>query len=398
MSKYTLKKVENKKDIRIFLDMPMSIYRNDSMWVRPLDNDIENVFSPQKNELFEGGEAIRWIAFDGDKPVGRIAAFYNMEKAKVSEQLTGGCGFFECIDNQEVANILFDASVEWLEKRGMKAMDGSINFGDREQFWGVLIEGYDHPMYGMNYNLPYYGKLFENYGFQNYFNQYSHRRVTKKGLFNKSVYARVQRLSENPDYEFRPITRKEIKGVGQKFRSIYNKAWANFTGVKLMTEEQAEQFEKTLKPIINPDLIYFAYYKGEAIGFFIMLPDLNCMIKDFNGKLGIMQKLKLFYRLRVKKSYDKIQAIVFGVMPEFQGKGIESGLMMCSENTIADKINVEYIELVWVGDFNPLMLRMVENYVCAERCKQHTTFRYMIDKSIEFKRAPRVSVTRKPIK
>ena len=142
MPKYELKKVETKKDIRAFLDMPDIIYKDDAVWVRPLDNDIEAVFSPKKNLLFDEGEAIRWVLYADGKPVGRIAAFYNKHKAAKSEQLTGGCGFFECIDSQEAANIMFDAAKEWLAERGMKAMDGPINFGDRDMFWGCEVEGF----------------------------------------------------------------------------------------------------------------------------------------------------------------------------------------------------------------------------------------------------------------
>lgn len=398
MNNYKIKEVTSKSDIRAFLDMPTRIYKGDEVWVRPLDNDIEKVFSPSKNDLFKGGEAIRWVLYDGDKVIGRIAAFYNTDKANAYEQPTGGCGFFECIESQEAANMLFDVSKNWLASKGMKAMDGPINFGDRDQFWGVLVEGYDHPMYGMNYNKPYYAPMFEAYGFQNYFNQHSHRRLLVKDQLNESVYARVERLAENPDYVFRHITKKDINGLGQNFRSIYNKAWANFTGVESMTEAQAESLEKMLKPIIDTDIIYFAYHKGEPIGFFIMLPDLNSLIKSFKGKFGLWQKIQLMYKLKISKSCDKINAIVFGVIPEFQGKGIESGLMKCCEDTLVGSgSHYKYIELVWVGDFNPLMLRMVEKYVCATRCKRHVTYRYMLDPTIEFQRAPKVSFSKKQV-
>lgn len=397
MANYKLKEVTSKSDRKAFLEMPTRIYKGDDIWVRPLDNDIEKVFSPVQNELFKGGEAIRWVLYDGEQAIGRIAAFYNTDKANASEQPTGGCGFFECIESQEAANVLFDAAKNWLAAKGMQAMDGPINFGDRDQFWGVLVEGYDHPMYGMNYNKPYYAPMFEAYGFQNYFNQHSHRRFLNKANLSDGVYARAARLAENPDYEFRPITKREIKGLGQNFKRIYNKAWANFTGVEPMTDEQAENLEKTLRPIIDTQLILLAFHKGEAIGFFIMLPDLNCLIKRFNGKLGLWQKIQLMYRLKVAKACDKINAIVFGIIPEFQGKGIESGLIKCCEDTLSEGSQYKYLELVWIGDFNPLMLRMVETYVCATRCKRHVTYRYMIDKTLEFKRAPKVSFSKKQV-
>ena len=396
MGKYRLEEVTSPKQVRAFLDMPTAIYQDDPVWVRPWDNDIESVFSPEKNPLFERGEAIRWMLYDEkNRPAGRIAAFYNLDKSATELQPTGGCGFFECIDDQEAANTLFDAAKEWLAGKGMQAMDGPINFGDRDMFWGLLVENFIHPMYGMNYNKPYYQALFENYGFRNYFNQYSFRKeINQRGL-NPVVEEKARRLRENPDFEFRHIRKSEVKGMGEKFRSIYNRAWGHFPGVVEMTAEQAAKLEKTIKPIVDPELIYFAYYKGEAIGFFIMLPDINGAIKYLNGRFDLWAKLKFLYHLKVKKSCKIINAIVFGVLPEFQGKGIESGIIDAVGETIAGSKRYTHMELVWIGDFNPLMIRMVESYVNAYRYKTHVTYRYMIDPSVEFKRAPKVSASRK---
>ena len=140
---YILHEVTTREDIKKFLDLPDAINKNDRNWIRPLDNDIEAVFDPAKNKCFNDGDAIRWIVFDEDrKVVGRIAAFYSDEQAQKEVVLTGGCGFFDSINSQEVANILFSAARTWLETKGMQAMDGSINFGDRMSWWGVLVDGF----------------------------------------------------------------------------------------------------------------------------------------------------------------------------------------------------------------------------------------------------------------
>ena len=170
-----LEEVVTKRQEREFLSMAKRLYRGNRNWVQPLDDDIRAVFDPAKNRMFEGGEAIRWIARSGEGDVvGRIAAFYNTDQAAEEEQPTGGCGFFECIDSQEVADMLFDAAREWLRSKGMEAMDGPINFGNRDEWWGCLVQGFElQPLYTNPYNPPYYKELFEHYGFQNYFNQYT---------------------------------------------------------------------------------------------------------------------------------------------------------------------------------------------------------------------------------
>ena len=277
MTKYTLSEVKTAADRKRFLDMVDGIYAGCNAYIRPWDHDIEGVFDPGKNRLFEDGEAIRWLLCDQNGVVvGRIAAFYNRKSAsQTAEQPTGGCGFFECIDSGEAAAVLFDAAREWLAARGMEAMDGPVNFGTRDTWWGLLVDGFYPPIYGMNYNHPYYKHLFEDYGFRNYFDQYSFRRDMVGDDLNQAVFNKAGRLEQNPDYEFRSLRKKELAAAGENFRNIYNKAWAGFNGVSPMTEEQARELMRSLKPIIDPRLIVFAYYKGEPIGFFVNVPDIN---------------------------------------------------------------------------------------------------------------------------
>ena len=162
-SKYTLQEVTSPQLAREFLNLPKRIYKGNRNWVCPLDEDIEKVFDPARNPLFGDGEAIRWLVRNRkNEVVGRIAAFYNREQAAIEEQPTGGCGFFEAINDQEVADLLFDAARMWLASRGMEAMDGPINFGPRDTWWGLLVEGYEfQPLYANPYNPPYYKELFE---------------------------------------------------------------------------------------------------------------------------------------------------------------------------------------------------------------------------------------------
>lgn len=397
MEKYTLEKVVTGKQEKEFLSMARKIYKGNRNWVQPLDNDINAVFDRSRNRLFEGGDAVRWIVRDslGDV-VGRIAAFYNTQQANYEEQPTGGCGFFESIDSQTVADMLFDASRDWLKEKGMEAMDGPINFGNRDEWWGCLVEGFElQPLYTNPYNLPYYKNLFETYGFQNYFNQYTYQRNLRVGEFSQAVYDRVKRLEETPGYRFDHISKKNLMQVADDFRLIYNKAWANFPGVRPMTREGAQALMKTMKPIIDEKLIYFAYFNDEPVGFFIMVPDLNRVIGRFHGKLNLINKLRLMALLKWTNKADRVFAIIFGVTPEFHGRGIESGIMHEFEQSVArGEINYKTLELAWMGDFNPVMIRMVENYVCAHKNKTHVTFRYLFDREKEFKRCPRMGVKR----
>ncbi len=160
-----------------FIQVPVILYKNDPNFIRPLDKDIEQVFDPKQNKFFRHGECERWLLIDDQqKTIGRVAAFIDKRTATKFEQPTGGMGFFECINNQAAANLLFDQCKNWLTTRGMEAMDGPINFGDRDKWWGLLVEEFSPASYGTNYNFPYYRNLFEHYGFQLYFKQYTYYR------------------------------------------------------------------------------------------------------------------------------------------------------------------------------------------------------------------------------
>ena len=401
-AKYTLKEVkrEDKRLVREFLELPKRIYKNTPEWVCPFDSSIEDVFDPAKNKLFQDGEAIRWVAYNAEgECVGRIAAFYDKTHAYSYEQPTGGRGFFEAIDDQELANFMFDASRDWLKERGMEAMDGPVNFGSRDAWWGLLVEGYEYqPLFENPYHLPYYKALFENYGFKNYFNQNTYVWNVDDDDVAEVVHDRVKRLMTTPGYRFAPIGDEDLYSAVEKFRNIYNKAWALFTGVQPMEVEEARAMADTMRPIVDRNLIWFSYFNDEPIGFFIMVPDLNRLVGKYNGKFGIVNKLRMMWDLKVRKKCDRIFAIIFGITPEFQGKGVESGFMKAMlDGFIRTKKNhYRSVEFAWIGDFNPVMNRMVERYICARRHKMHTTYRYLFDREKEFTRCPRVGFKPRP--
>lgn len=397
MANYTLEEVKTRKQQKEFRNMARRIYKGNRNWVQPLDNDIESIFDPERNKMFNGGDAIRWVARDGEgNVVGRIAAFYNKAQAAEEEQPTGGCGFFECIESQPLADMLFDAARDWLKSKGMEAMDGPINFGPRDEWWGCLVEGFElQPLYANPYNPSYYKELLENYGFKNYFNQYTYKKDIKAGEFNPAVYEKVKRLGITPGYRFQHIDKRNLEQVADDFRMIYNKAWANFPGVRPMSKEQAQGMMKSMKPIIDEKLIYFAYFNDEPVGFYIMVPDLNRVIGRFHGKMNSINKLRLWAMLKFTGKADRVFGIIFGVAPEFHGRGIESGIIYEFEKAVrSGKVNYKTLELAWMGDFNPVMIRMVESYVCAHRNKTHVTYRYLFDRTKEFKRCPRMAVKR----
>lgn len=400
MKKYIIEEVQTPLQARLFLEVPVAIYKGDSNWVRPLDSDIEAVFDPMKNERFADGQAARWLLFEGERAVGRIAAFFTRSDSAKESQPTGGCGFFEAPDDMRAARLLFDAAKDWLASHGMEAMDGSINFGERMHWWGVLAEGFTQPVYGMNYNPPYYTSLFEQYGFLPYFNQHSYLRcIDPEIVMEDALYQKAERMFENPEFRFTTFDKKNKEQMALDFMEVYNSAWAKFEGVTPLTVEHAMELMRQMVPIIDTSVFYMAYHNDKPAGFFVMLPDLNRIIGRFNGKFGLWQKLQLLWALKVSKKIDRLNGLIFGVSAEHQGKGVESAMIRqfeiyTQQKRKAGKEQYKTLEMGWIGDFNPVMMRMCEGYVKAVKWKRHITYRYLFDRNKPFSRCPRLGKNR----
>jgi hypothetical protein len=375
--------VSTEKDKKEFLQVAVDLYKNDPNWIRPLDKDINEVFDPEKNKFIKrGGEYIRWILKDGNgKHIGRVAAFVNKQYKET--QPTGGIGFFECIDDQAAANFMFDHCKQWLQQRGMEAMDGPINFGERDKWWGLVIEGFYSPLYGMNYNPAYYVKLFENYGFQTYFNQICFGLIVKNRLQDK-FYERFDALSVDPNYKAVMIKKSQIEKFAKDFTYIYNKAWAGHGGGKSLEEKTVQKMFKTMKPVMDEHISWFVYYKDEPIAMWVNLPDLNQYFKHMNGKFGILEKLK-FVLLQKFGKCDRFVGLVFGIIPEFQGKGVDAYIIMSGANVIQPMAKYKDYEMMWIGDFNPKMVNIAES-LGTHRSRILSTYRYLFDRNKEFVR------------
>lgn len=372
-----------------FLEFPVELYKNEPTWIRPLDKDLEAVFHPDRNKLFRHGKCIRYLLEDNGKTIGRIAAFINEKTArKDNRQPTGGVGFFECINSQSAANLLFDTAKKWLEANGMEAMDGPINFGDRNAWWGLLVDGFDiEPNYQCNYNYPYYQELFENYGFQVYFKQFTFGRPVLEQL-SEANYEKAQQVIQHPEYSFRHMQKSKSSLYAEHFRQVYNAAWAGHAGVAAMSSIQAQNVMKQLKPIMDEKVIWFGYYKDEPIAFFVCIPEMNQIFKKLNGKLDLIGKLKFLWFNKILKINRKLVGLVFGVAPAHHGKGVDAAIVVSFRKMVQeDYRQYDIFEMNWIGDFNPKMINVAKR-VGGDVVKTHHTYRYLFDRSKEFRRMP----------
>ena len=373
---------------KAFIEVNITLNKNTPNYIRPLDKDVLEVFDKKKNKAFRQGECIRWILKDAaGNYAGRIAAFTNKKyKSKGDDGPVGGIGFFDCINDAGAAALLFDTAKNWLQQKGMTAMDGPINFGERDRWWGLVTEGFMEPLYCMNFNPPYYQQLFEQYGFQAFYYHICFGLDPKKPLTEK-VFKRHELLAQDPGFSARHIKKNELDKFAQDFTTIYNKAWAGHGGLKELKLEQVKLMFKKMKPVMDERIVWFAYYKEEPIALFVNLPDLNQYFKHLNGQFGLLQKLRFLW-LQKTKPNKKFNGLVFGVVPQYQGMGVDSFMIAESAKVIQPNTSYTEYEMQWIGDFNPKMLNIAESIGETFRSRQLTTYRFLFDRSKEFKRHP----------
>ncbi len=383
---------------KVFIAVNVDINKNDPNYIRPLDKDINDVFDPKKNKAFRYGEVIRWILKDDNGNfIGRIAAFTNKKyKHKDDDVPVGGIGFFDCINDQVSADMLFDVAKHWLLQKGMQAMDGPINFGERDRWWGLLVKGFAPPIYCLNYNPPYYQQLFETYGFRNYYNQICYAMQADTLLVQK-FYDRHAECAKDPDFSSSHIKKNQLDKFAHDFTVVYNKAWAGHGGLKQLEEKIVRKMFQSMKPVMDEKVNWFVYYKGEPIGIWINLPDLNQWFKYLDGKFNWWHKLKFLW-IKATIRNKKFTGLVFGVIPEFQGKGVDSYMIVegCKVIQGLRKENGKYnlgkllyddYEMQWIGEFNPKMINVTEA-LTTNRSRILTTYRYLFDRTKEFHRHP----------
>ena len=371
---------------KAFHKVARDIYKGDPNWVPPLEVMADSAFDPEKNAFYKNGDGTRWILIsDSGEVIGRIGAFIDKNKAYTFQQPTGGCGFFECIDDKKASAILFDTAKAWLAERGMEAMDGPINFGENLINWGLLVEGYEQQGFGMPYNKPYYIDLFEAYGFNLYFKQFSYH-LNHKDPFPERFWKIAEWVAKKPNFRFEHVRFNNLEKYIKDFVKIYDQAWAHHDNHQSVDLDDVRGMVKMAKLIADEEFIWFAYNNDEPVLFYCMIPDWNQILKKLNGKLNFWNLVKFVWYKKMKV-ITRARILIMGVVPKFQGVGLESAVFWHLDNVMKRKLWYNQVELSWVGDFNPKMVAIYIS-VGGVPAKIHYTMRYLFDRTAPFERAP----------
>ncbi len=327
--------VKDKKDWQLFHGVLDRVYRDDSNYVHPLRHEIEQVFSPDHNKALQKGEARCFVLLDEhNQPIGRIAAFIDHKRNEEIANKIGGIGFFECINDDQAAGMLFDTAEQYLKDNDIALVDGPINFGERDRFWGLLVKGFDPPLYQENYHPAYYQAFFNSRDYIPF-----EQILTYKGASQKIPFERLgaiaKRLHDRHPVKVRPLDYKDLEGFAHDFSVVYNAAFKKYPHFKPISGEQVQVIMKEAKPVADPGIACIAYYEGNPAGFIALYPDINPFLKHAKGKLNWRTIPIFLWKSRFAKT-KTAKGMGFGIHPEFQSKGIFALLVdyLCSPKNL----------------------------------------------------------------
>jgi hypothetical protein len=358
--------VQNKKDLKDFLALPWHIYKDDSCWVPPLLSEVKELLDTKKNPFWEHARKELFLVRKNGKVVGRIAAVVNDNHNNFHQEKTGFFGFFECINDYEVAKCLFDSAKEWCSKNNMKILRGPLSPSMNDEC-AFLLEGFDlPPVIMMAYTPPYYLELSERYGFKKAKDLYAFLFVEEEGIPERIIRI-AEKVKKKTGVRIRAFDKKNFEKDVQSLKDIYNTAWEKNWGFVPLTEKEMDLTAKKLKSFYDPELVLFAEVNGEPVGVSVIVPDVNQMLKKLNGRLNLIGIIKALY---YKRKIDGSRALIFGFKKEYRNFGLNAALF--AETVLnGGRLGYKWCELSWNLEDNDL----INNFDSAAGGKLYKKYR-----------------------
>jgi GNAT superfamily N-acetyltransferase len=369
MDGLAVRRVNDKKDLRLFIKFPWKVYAGNEYWVPPLLLDRKKVLDRSKNPFYRHAEMELFLAMRGRDLVGRVGAIVNHLHNSVHKENIGFFGFFECINDQTVSSALFDAARTWLVSKGVSAMRGPVNPSTNDDC-GLLIDGFEEsPAVMMPYNPPFYSTLVESYGMKKVMDLYAYELRKERMEVGRAVRL-ANLVRQRTATRIRTLEMKRLQSEVDLIKSVYNDAWSLNWGFVPLTDEEIDHLAADLKQIVDPDLALFAEVNGQVVGFILALPDFNQVLKRIpNGRLFPFGLVKiLLYRSKI----DSARLIIAGVIKEYQRRGIDAILYTEILERAAEK-GIYRGEASWILESNKMMTGGLEA-MNAERTKTYRMY------------------------
>ena len=350
--------ITTKKELKQFVNLAWSIYKDDELWVPPLKNDLLKTLLGKDNPLFLDGEHTFFMVYYNGKPAGRICVGINESLNEQKNAEDGYISLFESIENREVAFALFDKAAEWLKERGKKVIKGPVSPTNGDDYRGLLVKGFDgSPVLMNSYNPEYYVRFFEEYGFEKHLDLYAyyHDISTSVGLERHGKVADYAMKRYN--FRVDSINLKKMDKEMEDIKKVLDIAMpAEWEDLVPPTLEEVKAEGARLKPLADEDLILIARSEDRPIGFAIALPDYNQVLKKLNGRLLPTGFIKYLW---YKRKITGLRIFVLFVIPEFRKKAVSGAILYkYYENGI--KKGYKYAEGSTIGETNIPMRTDIE--------------------------------------
>jgi GNAT superfamily N-acetyltransferase len=353
-----LLEVENSSDLNRFIKLPFSIYKDDPNWVPPLISERKGFFDKSKNPFFRAAKTRLFLARKNGEYVGRIATCINYNHNEYHQEKTGFFGFFDVIEDYEVARVLFKVALITLKAEGMEQIIGPANFSTNHEV-GMLIEGYDFPpAVMMTYNKPYYNDFAERSGLRKARDLLAFR-IFRNTEMDPRLIRMSERIRTREEINLRTLNMKEYDAEVERINEIYNKAWSKNWGFVPMSKEEFRYAARDMKQIVDPDMVLIAEVQGRPVGFCLSLPNINQALKYTNGRLFPTGLIKLLWHTKIKNKVDSVRIITLGIIPEYQKRGIDT-LFYLETFRVGPTRGYNWGEMSWILEDNFAMVRAAE--------------------------------------
>jgi len=360
----------DKRALKEFVELPYQLYRGDPYWVPPLRIAVKELLDRRKHPFYADAEAEFFVARRDGRVTGRIAAIIDRSHNRFHEENAGFFGFFECIDDAEVAAALLTRARQWVSERGARLLRGPVSPSTNYEC-GMLIDGFDSsPMVMMTYNPPYYPALMERVGLRKAKDLLAYISHADHVKLDKIERAARKALAGN-GVSVRPINMKDFSAEVEKVWEVYQAAWSRNWGFVPMSKAEFHQMGKEMKQILKPELVLLGETAGRVVGFALALPDVNQALKPAGGSLFPTGLLKILYHQRLIK---RVRVLALGVVDEHRASGLAAAFYATLVRN-ARELGYGDCEMSWILEDNVLMNRSLE-VMGAKRYKTYRIYEW----------------------
>jgi GNAT superfamily N-acetyltransferase len=366
--------VTDKQDLKAFFTFPWQHYKDHPHWVAELPSLHRDTLSKKKNPAWEYMTGEYFIALQDEKPVGTITAVVNHRHNEIHEEKVGFFGFFECIEDQAVAQALLDAAEAYLREQGVTAVRGPANFTVNEAY-GLLVENFDEdPTILMPYNPPYYVNLIEGCGYQGVMDLWSWRTnfanaatylYEEDGKTESRTTRIIRRNNERRNISVRTINMKDKSAEFQTLRELYDAAWEKNWGHVPMTDRELDNLVKDLGFLLMPEYTFFGMVEGKPAGFMLLIPDFNDVLKHVRPRPGIPEPwwlIKALWHWKIRSKVKSARMVLFGVVEEYRSLGVDAAMLMTLAEQMITEKRLESVEASWVLETNDQTNRLLDKF------------------------------------